>query len=115
MIKVFHAKQNIILALAGIVAGQEYVSVAKDHPAEYSYVAQVESTELEAARQLTTHVDKNWWDNDCVQSEESIGMTCNARSTAPGDVLVQDSEAFVVTVAGFEKLPQEVAFRYVAT
>lgn len=115
MIKVFHAKQNVLLALAGIASGPALATVVMEHPAEYSYVAQVAADELKTAKELTTHVTQNWWDNDSVESEESIGMTCNARSTAPGDVLVQDSDAYVVTAVGFEKLPQEAAYQYTAT
>jgi hypothetical protein len=115
MIHVFHAKQSLGLALASIIGPSEAIAIAQENPAEYSHVANVKAFQLVEAKELTTHVQQNWWDNVGVESDESIGLTCNARSTGPGDVLVKGSNAYVVTKDGFEELKGDSASYYIAS
>lgn len=101
MIKVFHVKEQQL-----ITDEQQMKQVIKDI-SNYECVAQVETSSAEEAKELTTHITCNWWDNDGVESDERIGLTRNARSTGPGDILVTEDQVLLITNSGFESLPEE--------
>lgn len=75
--------------------------VSEDPPAgsltKYVLVAEVDTTDLERAYELTNHIDKDWTLN-----REVRAFVPSCRSTSVGDMIVTpDDEAYLVLPVGF--------------
>lgn len=105
MIHVFHASAALVTVMQPHMVNDESLkSFILENKNDFSHVAQVKADTLDKAKALTTHVDNNWWENDSVESNESIGLTVNARSTGSGDLLISDGKAFLVTANGYKQV-----------
>lgn len=111
MIFVFHlinnAESTIDLEALSL---PKLILFSQNNCERYCFVASVDTDNFAFAKQLTTHINCNWWDNKEVKSKESIGLYENARATSTGDVFVKDNCWWVVTKNGFEKMPSEHNF-----
>lgn len=66
----------------------------------YALVAEVETTDVEMAFQLTNHIDEDWTLNPGVRA-----FVQSCRSTSVGDMIVMpDDEAYLVLPIGFRRL-----------
>ncbi len=66
----------------------------------YALVAEVETTDVESAFDLTNHNDEDWTLNQGVRA-----FVESCRSTSVGDVIVMpDDEAYLVLPVGFRRL-----------
>ena len=70
----------------------------------YLPVALVDTDSLDAAFDLTNHLDESWTTNKGVSP-----LLTKVRSTSVGDVMVQDGRMFVVSMMGFTEIPAESA------
>lgn len=69
----------------------------------YRCVAEVDTTNLDKAFELTNHIDHDWRQNAGVTP--TLG---NHRSTSCGDILEKNGRKFIVAVMGF--VPIEITF-----
>jgi len=108
MIKVFHKKNNASSIISLDDLCKELISkyLLSSVLENYDLVALVYTDELDIAKNKTTHIKVNWWDNDNVDSDEEIGLLVNARSTAVGDVLLTLKGAFEVVKDGYKSIPE---------
>lgn len=69
----------------------------------YKKVAVVNTNHLDSAYELTNHIDTSW--------DQNFGVTpvkLGNRSTSIGDLMITDSDLYVVDRMGFTKLPTEL-------
>lgn len=76
----------------------------------YKKVAEVNTTNLDSAYELTNNIDTSW--------DQNFGVTpvkIGNRSTSVGDLLLSDSELYVVDRMGFTKLPSEMKEAFIVS
>jgi len=71
----------------------------------YTFVATVETNDLDTAYTETNHIDWAWWENPTIQEYD---IRKSKRSTSVGDMLVkEDGSRWIVASVGFEKLGED--------
>jgi len=69
-----------------------------EFPKDYTFVATVNTDDMEVAFERTNTIDCPWWKN-----EGLLALTPCCRSTSVGDVMVKDGVAYLVQVSGFAR------------
>lgn len=120
MIAVWHLKDDVTreqrMAVTWIVSDDDLIPVVKAWKASaYEKVAEVASDDLEVAWHLTNNIESSW----SMEPDPKVtvmaplhvinGETYGRKSSAVGDVFVQDDVAYVVAAVGMKRLPLDGA------
>ena len=94
MIEVYHNKNFINHSWLEKVTDE----VRKDFQEASTFVAMVDTDDLEVAYELTNNINASWTTNDKVATHLT-----RCRSTSVGDFMKHNDDVYVVAAFGFEK------------
>ena len=102
MITVYHTPKSLFSDAQFLFSAEKQVAFAEKHFSKYRKAAEVNTTDLDHAYELTNTITKAWDRNQLVKATGH-----SLRSTSVGDVMKLGDDYYVVASIGFEKIDAE--------